>query len=219
MDILQINNGKKPQNPINAGDLFRLPTETPFGNLTLKLFKIIARVDEINLKIVDVFNYWKLFPKDQPDINNSYSRGIMSIEFSLYLMRVVADEMISLYYVLSYFEINDKFPKIIKMDRIGMALHQDGLFDKSPFVGNKKTLEVLNEISNAFKHSFVNSDINYIGKASPCVFALDMKYNKTSSGVKFHVEPFDKLVVDYSVFYNNMFDWLRSFSNRNYEVK
>ena len=38
-------------------------------------------------------------------------------------------------------------------------------------------LRLLNDISNAYKHSFVNSELMLVGRDEPGVYALELKWN------------------------------------------
>jgi len=55
MEIPQIDIGKKPSEPLMVNIILLLPTKTPFGNMTLKMMKIVERLDKVNAKINDVF--------------------------------------------------------------------------------------------------------------------------------------------------------------------
>jgi hypothetical protein len=77
-----------------------------------------------------------------------------------------------------------------------------------------QVLRALNEIANAFKHSFVQSDITVIGRDEPCVQALSLDYNKLASNAKFHSVSLAWLVNEFSAFYKEGMDWLRAFSER-----
>jgi hypothetical protein len=214
-----INNGKRPNELLNAKNAFWLPADTPFGNFTLKLFKIISRVDEINRRIDDTYRYWnavqKTIQKQEIDFNNSFERHWFSVEQAVYLIRKVADELISLYYVLSIYEKTKKWPQQVSVDCVGDLLNADEFLKSSPFRDHLIILKKLNEISNAYKHSFVNSDINLVGREEPMVLVLSIKYNRLTSGIKFYDMPFSGFIHSFNRFYEEMIDWLKKYSKRN----
>lgn len=83
-----------------------------------------------------------------------------------------------------------------------------------PCANHSQVLAVLNDIANAFKHSFVQSDMSFIGRDEPYVLALGLHRNKLASGTKFNSVPLKWLVEEFSAFYKEGIDWLRSFSER-----
>lgn len=93
-------------------------------------------------------------------------------------------------------------------------LKQESDQQLAPFKCHIKVLQALNEISNAFKHSFVQSDITLIGRDEPFVFALSLRYNKLASGAQFHNVSLALIVQAFSVFYKEGMDWLSGFSER-----
>ena len=76
-------------------------------------------------------------------------------------------------------------------------------------------LTELNGIANAFKHSFVNSDVNVTGRDEPCVYALSLDRNKLASGIQFHSVSLVWLAKAFTDFYKDGMDWLRAFSEQN----
>ena len=83
-----------------------------------------------------------------------------------------------------------------------------------PITRHVALLEPLNMVSNAFKHSFVNSDFSLIGRDEPCVFALGLDRNRIEAGVVFHNLSLSNLVSDLSGFYVDSVRWLKAFSER-----
>lgn len=79
-------------------------------------------------------------------------------------------------------------------------------------------LRQLNEISNAFKHSFVNTDVVQMGRDEPHLFALELRRNKLVSGIQFHVISFQEIIDMYSQFYVEANNWLQDFSEEHREV-
>lgn len=214
--ILFIDNGKHPEDAFNAKLTFWLPVDSPFGNFQLKLMKLIVRVDEVNRNLIESDKYWKLFvDKRNLFLINVYDKHIFANEKVIYFMRKVADEIIALVYYLMCFEKSNKYSEQIEIDCIGGLLKKSNTEAAEYFADHISMLQQLNEISNAFKHSFVNSDINVVGKDEPCVQALDLKYNKIQSGDKFYSISVKSIVENFNLFYGYGIKWLKNFSGRN----
>jgi len=207
-----INNGKAPDEPYNAVLGFWLPADTPYGNFQLKLMKLCQRMDEANRRLMDSFAYWDQCRTAMMSPVNAYERHVYASEQAVYLMRRGADELIALMWCLSVFQQAGAYPPRIEVDCIGAALKKDQELGLAPVVDNLDILRVLNEVSNAFKHSFVQSDITLIGRDEPCVHALALGYNKLEAGVEFYSVSLWELVAGFSAFYNSGMAWLKEFS-------
>jgi hypothetical protein len=70
------------------------------------------------------------------------------------------------------------------------------LFDKHRLFLNK-----LNEVANACKHSFINTDHNHVGVNEPLLFALALSRNDSARTAVFHVVSLRELVENFSQFY------------------
>ena len=219
MKYPQINNGKKYYEPLNACILFWLPPDSPYGNLQLKMVDIVQKIDCINLDIINTFDVWNKVSTntsmDESDLLShhfNFMKHRFLNESIVYHIRKITDELICLVYVLNYYKTYSKFPENIKIDCIGSLLKSD---DKLPIFPNFiEYLKNINQTSNAFKHSFINSDIfTIIGKFEPCIPALYLHHNNLNCEKKFTnlsletqiIKPFDQL-------YSEVNNWLRDFS-------
>lgn len=217
-DIL-IPNGKEPDEPYNARLCFWLPPDSPYGNFQLKQMKLCLRLDEANRKLLDSYHFWRAAEKPGIISANEYERHVYANEQAIHMIRRSTDELISMIWCLNEFEKQRKYPNKIKIDSIGAMLnefekHRDNkLLDI--FRLHKGILQALNEIDNAFKHSFINSDITLIGRDEPCVHALALQYNKLESGAKFHNVTMRYIVIGFNAFYRDTMQWLKEFSERN----
>lgn len=209
-----IDNGKSPDEQWNARLGFWLPPDSPYGNLQLKLMKLCQRLDEANRRLSDSLIYWEEARTEGRLPTNAHERHVYANEQAIYLIRRAADEMIALIWCLAEWERKDTYPNEIKVDCIGAVLGQPDGRRLEPCRNNVQVLKALNEVANAFKHSFVQSDITLIGRDEPCVHALSLDDNKLASGVKFHNFSLAWLVKEFSTFYKEGIDWLRAFSER-----
>jgi hypothetical protein len=212
-----INNGKLPNEPYNATLGFWLPTYTPYGNFTLKLMKISSRVDEVNRSVAESYELWEIIKTNQMLPVGLYDKHVFAMEKAIYHMRRLCDELISLVWCLSKWE-RDKgvWPEKIAIDCIYGALNSkdDELDVIDVFKKHKEILQTLNDIANAFKHSFINTDHNLLGTNEPCVHALGLKNNILSFGSVFHNVSMFQLVSAFDKMYQDAFGWLKLFSSR-----
>lgn len=207
-----INNGKAPDEPYNAALGFWLPADTPYGNFQLKIMKLCQRMDEANRRLIDSFAYWEQCRGVTMPPVNAYERHVYANEQAVYLMRRGADELIALMWCLSVKKQAGAYPPRVEVDCIGAALKKNQELGIAPVADNLDILRVLNEVSNAFKHSFVQSDITLIGREEPCVHALALGYNKLEAGVEFYSVSLRQLVAGFNAFYNSSIAWLKEFS-------
>ena len=124
----------------------------------------------------------------------------------------------ALIWCLSEWEAKGAYPQRIKVDSIGDVLGQPSDQQLEPCKDHVQVLKALNEISNAFKHSFVQSDMTLIGRDEPLIHALGLDHNKLAAGTTFHTVSLAWLVKEFNAFYQAGMDWLRAFSGRHREV-
>jgi hypothetical protein len=217
MDIPQIANGKKPDEAYNPSLLIWLPPDSPYGNLQLKQMNLSGRLDEANRRLQESWLFWNIFCKGEfpPNPINAFQRHYYANEQAIYLIRRATDEIIALTWCLSKKVATGKYPKKIKVDCIGKVLKQESHQRLEPFKKHGDLFRQLNNISNAFKHSFVNSNCNLLGSAEPSVYALSLEQNDLSYGAKLHGVSLAALVTAFNIFYEENMVWLREFSERN----
>ena len=209
-----IENGKKPNEPYPATLGFWLPSNSPYGNLQLKHMKIIQRLDEANRRISDSLQFWNYCQTSGMIPTEVYARHIFSNEEAVYMLRRAADELVSLIWLLSRFERDKVYPKKIEIDCLGKVIKNKQNYHEA-FTEHIEIMIVLNDISNAFKHSFINSDHTLLGAEEPRVHALGLKDNKLNSEPVFYDYSLLELIKKYNAFYNSCIKWLSSYSKRN----
>ena len=200
--VPQIDNGKQPLQPLNIVHMPQLPSDTPYGNLLLKGMNIVCRLDRVNVEIARVFATY-VHPKDEQSQNPQ--QDILEHQFYaeqvVYWLRKTADEIISLAYVISEWKNKGVWPDAIKVDSIA------GLKDTPPqevmdlFAPHTSYLFTLNEVANAFKHSFINTDMTVVGAEYPVVFALALNRNRLASKPQFYSVSFADIVREFSRLY------------------
>jgi hypothetical protein len=210
-----IDNGKSPDELYSAGLGFWLPPDSPYGNFRLKLMKLCERLDEANRRLAESCTFWEQARPEGFSPPNAFQRHIYANEQAIYLLRRAADEMISLIWCLSEWQTKGSYPTEIKIDCIGALLGLSPEQHLKPCSQHIPILTQLNEIANAFKHSFVDSDITVIGRDEPCVYALSLDRNKLAAGIQFHSVSLAQLARAFTAFYKDGMDWLRAFSTQN----
>lgn len=182
-----------------------LPADTPFGNLLLKHTQIIMRLDRVNAMVQTIYrSFEKIHTQNISD--DLFEHTFLS-EQVIYWLRKTADELIGLHYVLTEREESGSYPNRVAPDSIGNLLSHKDI--SLPFVEHMNFLTTLNEISNAYKHSFVNSDLSLIGRDEPVVFALGLKRNALNNSPKFYAVPLQEVISRFDAFFVSMTEELR----------
>jgi hypothetical protein len=213
--MLMIENGKAPDDPYNARLGFWLPPDTPYGNFQLKYMKIIWRLDEANRNIIDSWKFWQECTTEDMLPTGALERHIFSNEETVYMLRRAGDELVAMIWLLEKYESEQKFPSKIKIDCFGAVVDQAESARNPVFSCHVELMEKLNDISNAFKHSFINSDQTLMGFSEPRIHALGLSFNKLSSDPVFYDVELDELVSKYNEFYKDCVKWLSEYSERN----
>ncbi|MEL0637455.1 hypothetical protein V6259_11830 [Marinomonas sp. TI.3.20] len=212
--MLLVENGKTLAEPYNASLGFWLPPDTSYGNLQLKYMKIIWRLDEANRRISDSWEFWEACSKGSMFPFGALERHVFSNEETIYMLRKAGDELVSMIWLLAKYEDDGQYPKKIKVDCLGAVVSQSEEDRLSVFSNHIELMQVLNDIANAFKHSFINSDHTLLGLAEPRIHALGLAYNKLSSKTVFYDISVDELVKKYNEFYESCVKWLSEYSEK-----
>jgi hypothetical protein len=180
-----------------------LPPDSAFGNLTLSWWELVIRFECVNDLIVQLYEEFyilkrKILGTQMSDEGETYRQKFYT-EQIFYWLRKSADEIISIFSLLNDVKTYGNYPVQIKCSSIGNFLSGDP-FDAT-LEKHRKLLEILNEISNGFKHSFINSQIHSLhGSEYPVVFAYTLHFNKRSNKAKFHALDLKGVLRDYNLF-------------------
>jgi hypothetical protein len=189
---------------------FWLPADSPFGNLELKRAKIVLGVDEANRRIASAYDQWqRLLGQVSPA---AYSRHQLDLENAVFLLRRVADELISVHAVLSHLEEQGLYPNRIGIDCVGALLKYGSTLNSAPYRGHLEILRTLNDVDNAHKHTFI--DASPAGRHEPVITALALRRVGHSFGPKFFHVSVRSLVEGFDRFYNDVMAWLAGWSER-----
>lgn len=213
-NIPQIDNGKHPLQPLNIVHLVWLPSSTPYGNLLLKGMNIVRRIDRVNLEVGRVFTSYVHPTKE--DVDNP-QQDLLEHQFHaeqvVYWLRKTADELISLAYVIDEWNRTGKWPVSVQIDSIADLKKNTTEELRKLFASHEVFLATLNEVANAFKHSFINTDMTVVGTEYPVVYALHLKGNKLSNPPIFHSINFAEMVESFSSFYKQSIATIQQWAN------
>jgi len=195
--------------------MLMLPAETPFGSMWLKHMKILQRVDHINKKLQHVYKDWKVSVQGEFDPSHDISNHLLWIEEICYFLRVTTDELISLCYLFYIKKKDNKYPTNIKIHRIGKLIEnfdnkEDQHYDfRQRFSESFKWLKTFNRITNAYKHSFINSDLSKIGRDEPCVPVLDLPYSDLNRETHLYFIKLMEVINGFNNFYHLTINCIR----------
>ena len=212
--IPQIDNGKEPLQPINIAHMIWLPNDTPYGNLLLKGMNIVRRIDRVNMEISRVFSSYVHPSKER--INDT-AQDLLEHQFYaeqvVYWLRKTLDEFISLGYVIDEWNRTGKWPKSVQIDSIAGLKDSPSKELWQLFGPHEEFLSALNEVANAFKHSFINTDMTVVGAEYPVVCALALKRNKLAEPPMFYSLSFAEMVNAFSVVYKECWTTLQRWAS------
>ena len=195
-------NGRIAAGAIHASDLFSLPVITPFGSIQLKLLKLRERVSHINRRVDDAWSEWRQGGAGTPV--DSHHEPLI-IEEVMYSIRRATDEILSIRWLLAEHGRTGEFPNRLKVDSIDSALRaSDPLIEH-----HREFLEFCNGASNAYKHSFLQTDLTLMGADEPCVFALRLPRNHADKQEEFYSATLNAVVGFFSSFLNDSIADLR----------
>ena len=206
VEIPQINIGRQHGEPLNITQMFPLPIDTPFGSLAVKFMTVLGRLDHVNGTIQEVFRTHEAAKANRLG-RLSVRHHMLLAEEVVYWMRKTADEIIGLVAFLAERQSTGKWPTKLAPFPIADVLKRPPAWVRPhlAFVAR------LNEVSNAYKHSFVNSELNLIGRDEPGVYALALKDNDLDNHApELHNIRFAELVTRFDAFYQGACEQLRA---------
>ena len=188
----------------NVRDFISLPPDTPYGNLNLTYMQIVIRIEVLNESIVELyegfFRHMEMTKENHGSSNlDEGLKHKFQIEQVIYWLRKTADELISILSVLYHYKASGGYPDRVPVSSIGKFLNLDS---RSHFKleGQVKLFNILNDISNAYKHTLINAQIsNHVGREEPVVFALSA-YNQANVIPNFHQVSLKAILDEYNQF-------------------
>jgi hypothetical protein len=215
MNAPQINNGKKPFDYYNGLTMTHLPAKTPFGNLMAAKMFVDTRIDYVNLKLTKIY---EPFPIKIEGIIPLLFPQLVDIptEEVIYLIRRLTDDLICLWSILSNFSNSGIYGPKIAIDCVGGLLDQISQTGvPHEFYRNSEWLQNLNDVANAYKHSFAQTQLQQFSAQQPLVLAFAWKRNNTQNPVDTKLIPLSEIIAGYTLFYQQMGIWLRDWGAAN----
>lgn len=183
---------------IYADDIPEFSASEYWGNLSNKILFIFKRLDYLNDTLVSICDNVEIY-----NVNFKKRNGLTSKKTKItpYIeiihvisdLRMIIDELISLLYIVEKRKILGDYPSVIEIDSIGVLLKKydlNNFEDVKFFCEYKDFLKTINDITNTYKHSFINDHIMFYRQLEkPTVYAL-----KNSTTEKFPKRnKFDKM--------------------------
>lgn len=191
IDIPQIQVSQEQGHGFHKDYLYLFSLSQKYGRLNLRSMQYAASHNYLNEILRIVYIEHGLL-KEAREKQTYYSYDLthytfkISIETIIYWLRKTCDEIISLYYFAEYYRLNDKEPSNILIDCIGRLMKEEPEFKKGLF-SHLSFLSQLNDVSNSYKHSFVNHEANHlIGIEEPAVVAFELKHNNSNNDIVYH---------------------------------
>lgn len=206
---------------IYADDIPEFSASEYWGNLSCKVSFIFDRLDYLNDTLISICEKVEIYNVNFKKRNGSTSNKIkitpyIEIIHVMSDLRMITDELISLLYIVEKRKILGDYPTIIEIDSIGALLGKWRIndFDNVKFfVEYKDFLKTINDITNTYKHSFINDHIMFYRQLDkPMVYAIKNsstnnnrnKFDKLTN--KIFVVPLEDIVNDF----NKMFKEYRT---------
>ena len=205
---------------IYADDIPEFSSSQYWGNLSSKVSFIFSRLDYLNDTLVSIFENVEIY-----NINFKKRNGLTSkkIKVAPYIeiihvmsdLRMIIDELIALLYIVEKRKVLGDYPSIIDIDSIGALLNKwrtKDYEDVKFFIEYKDFLKTINDVTNTYKHSFINDHIMFYRQLDkPIVYAIKNsttkekrnKFDKSEN--KIFVIPLHDIVNDF----NKMFSEYR----------
>lgn len=197
---------------------FYLPQDEVIGDLGLFYRTIVLRTDFINKLIANIYTehylWQKSFIEDAYSVQYSMPDQVQEINYNIetlvYWLRKSCDELICLQYILCHWlEGGNKLDEV-RIDSIGKLLSKEIRNEirrllMETHTGSEDFLKEINDISNTFKHSFVNYQLyGLMGKGEPVVNALRFRMNKIDAlGPDFLNQYLRSIINGYSSFFSS----------------
>lgn len=184
---------------INASSLLWMPSDTPFGNLNPKLFWILSLLAHANARLEETAAHWRAAMAGS--LGPALVEHRITANEAVFAMRRAADELVTLTSVLEDRVENGSYPSKPRYDSVGAAFDKNGSARSELWESHRRLLSSLNDLANAHKHSFVDSDTSVVGQEQPCASALHLPYNDLDKHeVRLYVVALDDLAMGYNAF-------------------
>jgi hypothetical protein len=206
-----IDIGGERQQVLHQTQMISLPSQTPFGNLGLKWMKIVSRLIRLNRMILEAYHLHTQAASLTQHVTPSPIEELPHfLEEIVYWLRKTADELIGLSFLCEAYICSGSLPNKVDIDSIGALVNSHHSVLQTQFASHLDHLRLLNDISNAYKHSFINSDLNIMGRDEPVLFALTLQRNDLSKKEAFVGVGLSEVVRSFSAFFQTAKSYLQT---------
>jgi hypothetical protein len=122
----------------------------------------------------------------------------------------MADEIIALAFLCDARKQGNPYPAQIIMDAIGRLKGAPSASVYGIFASHIPHLDMLLAVSNAFKHSILNSDFTVIGAKEPVAYSLGLRNNDLRNPEDFRSVTVAALVTDFNAFFAAADEYLQT---------
>lgn len=193
-----INTGKMPSENFNKNIMPKLSKRAQDYGFRQKIINMICSLDETNRNIIRVNQAWEsvVNADEESMIFNTRNNFIIDSANAhiIHDIRHFIDDVISIIWILNQSEV----VRNVAVDCIGKYLHNNTYTDFNIFTD---FFIKVNDIENAYKHSFPNNMSSLIGRDEPCIFALDAKRNTDFFNPEIIGISLKKLIEEFNRFY------------------
>lgn len=166
---------------IYADDIPEFPSSQFWGNLGNKVLFIFNRLDYLNNTLVSICEKVEIY-----NINFKKRNGLTSnkVKITPYIeiihvmsdLRMIVDELIVLLYIVEKRKVFGDYPNKLEIESTGDLLgkwNENKFDDVKFFIDYKDFLKNVNDITNTYKHSFINDHIIFYRQLEkPTVYAI-----------------------------------------------
>jgi hypothetical protein len=135
---------------------------------------------------------------------------LLTTEEATHLIRGSTDHLISLWSILSDFSKNRAYSEKIKIDCVRSLLDDIRISGANHELSQHRDwLEKLNEVANAYKHSFLLLQGPILATDQPRVAAVSWPRNNIKNPPKFYGVPLVELMAGFDRFHQTIATWLK----------
>lgn len=196
---------------IYADDIPEFSASKYWGNLSSKVSFIFSRLDYLNDTLISICEKVEIYNinfKKRNGLTRKKAKITPYIEIIHVMtdLRMILDELIALLHIVEKRKILGDYPNKIEIECIGDLL---GKWDKNKFedvnffIDYKVFLKNVNDITNTYKHSFINDHIIFYRQLEkPTVYAIK-NFNKEFdiNKNKLIVIPLEDIVNDFNTMF------------------
>ena len=215
-----INTGKEISENFNIKILPNFNNfKYPYLNLEYKFITLISGLDTTNELLKEVYDIWKILSSKETHnevkiFNTYYYNRINKLsQYIVYDLKRFADEVVATTWIL----YNSPTKDSITIADIG-DYKKDGNENFKVFDKFLPLFDNLNNLCNAYKHSYLNTNCTLIGKEEPCFWAIGSK-SRNLSKYTFHLIPINQIINEFNDFYKfsfNKMDYLTQKNKKDY---